>query len=1207
MTWTFRDFPDNPRVLENLKDTFSKHKPIAFVGAGASAGLYPMWDPFIGQLADHTVAQGKAAPTDAERWKKDKDSTPQQRVDTIIRKLGVERYHTFLEKTFGPQRGCDGNCFTSVHAALLGLPFKGYLTTNYDPALDVARAKLRDTVSVGIPTWQDENVVYAWRTGGVFTPDACPVLWLHGCWQRPKGIVLNSKEYREAYRLGFFHDTFRNIWLTEHLVFVGFGFNDPQYNFMVGEFLRDLPYVEPRHVAILGWTMPEDGSTPDPEAITEKRAGLEADYHVHALFYPVWDGDHSELARLLDALQAECGCAATPPPTAPSSLSPSTPPAEPVTEALPAPASMAVPSSFSPTSPSPVAPSWPIKWVHETSDDAAFIGRTEAMDTLNRWVRDPAVRIVGVCAVGGAGKTALVGHWLKQTAGWRGLNRNFAGLFGWSFYQNQDSKEFLRELLEWAHEAFNWPQPGSDERRLRTEAVRLLREKPVVLVLDGLEVLQEERGETQEGVRHGTFLDADLRGLLHDLCEEADCTSLAVLTSRFTFADLDRHLGTAFHQLELPGLEDDQGAELLRRLSVGGPDRDRREVSRRLDGHPLALRVFNEALPEAERARSLQFLELVFTTGEVPEGSTLGGKLHRLLKFYEKRLPRDTVRLLSVVALFRTPVAEEMILHLARKLYGSKKKRPLPDDAARVRSLSGLHLRGILSREPLHGSQDGLGYACHPILRDHFRSVLLGSGLARRAADMLAGKPAAIRPRSVQEIEPILLAIEILLLAGQVRVANDLYQGRLERGELFKWLPALREGMICALGFVQNADRRKNLEEKLSRRALAFYLYEVAIFASHSGDYNTSLPFYHESYERQGSGEENVSDKSVNQRNMAALYVFQGKAVLAEQAASRALELAYQLREWQDLCDSFATYGWTLTLSGRLSEATEALARANALEKKYNSNGHELYSIRGIYWAELHLRGGLTSLTAKRTKANLGICQRHGWNHIIVSCHRVLAVTALAEGNLEDARAALEQAEAISQQGQILFELAQAHLTGGGLALARGDASAAQRRAAEALDLAGPRGMRMIQADALVLRGKARLLEARHEPSGLVQDANAAVQGAARAKHREDRATRALDDATEAKRMASQCGYPWGERDGLRLEIEALAILADIHAPTDPARAERERKAVATARREAEALDRKLTLTEADLAKADQEAQVWLTDWEKENAKQKRK
>ncbi|MGH8576734.1 MAG: hypothetical protein ACREXX_15045 [Gammaproteobacteria bacterium] len=95
--------------------------------------MYPLWGRFIELLADHAVAEGKAEDKDAKRWKADTTSNPQQRVNVILRKLGEPLYRSFLRDTFGPRNGADGRRYTATHAALLRLPFRAYVTTNYDP------------------------------------------------------------------------------------------------------------------------------------------------------------------------------------------------------------------------------------------------------------------------------------------------------------------------------------------------------------------------------------------------------------------------------------------------------------------------------------------------------------------------------------------------------------------------------------------------------------------------------------------------------------------------------------------------------------------------------------------------------------------------------------------------------------------------------------------------------------------------------------------------------------------------------------------------------------------------------------------------------------------------------------------------------------------------------------------------------------------
>jgi hypothetical protein len=192
----------------------------------------------------------------------------------------------------------------------------------------------------------------------------------------------------------------------------------------------------------------------------------------------------------------------------------------------------------------------------------------------------------------------------------------------------------------------------------------------------------------------------------------------------------------------------------------------------------------------------------------------------------------------------------------------------------------------------------------------------------------------------------------------------------------------------------------------------------------------------------------------------------------------------------------------------------------------------------------------------------------------------MLGWCALVEGRLDEAETELQKAEPILYSGQLIFWLARLHLTAGTLALAHRDAPCAFHRVVEVLALAEPRGMKLVHADALVIRGRARLLEAKP-----------------------DHAIRALDDATEAIHIARDCGYPWAERDALFLEADARTALADFYDQTDPARVTRERTTATKAHTEAEALAKKLVLTDEDLAQANRDAQAWLAEWE--NAKPK--
>ncbi|MFC7333880.1 SIR2 family protein [Rhodocista pekingensis] len=1090
---------------------------VAFVGAGASAGLYPLWGQFIDQLADHAVEVGKAEPKDAERWKRNNGSTPQQRVNAILRKLGDDRYRQFLKSTFGPKRGADGKRFTPVHAALMTRPFKGFVTTNYDPALDFARQEFRkECLTTGTPTWEDEGEIHRWYTGEVFQ-DECPILWLHGYWQKPGGTVLNARDYAAAYRPGLYKRVFEKLWGQDRLVFAGFGFNDPQFTFMVGELLRDFrdAHALPRHIALLGWPLKE-GETIDPDDVRDRREAFEQDYHVRPLFYPAPNGgrDHSALLTLLDALAAR---------------EPPKPPTQ---------ATAAVPTLYQ-------------HWVHAASDDDRFTGRGEEMVRLDRWVKDPRVRAVALCAVGGTGKTALIGHWLKHTAGWQ--SRPFAGLFAWSFYQDRDTGNLLTAFLDWTHKTFGSPAPTGD-RDLAREACRRLAERPLVLVLDGLEVVQEGEEEA-----HGRFLDGLLRDFLTRACRD-DHSSLIVLTSRFTLADLTRFLGLSFQQLELPGLTPDQGADLLGSMKVDGTAEERREVSAALQGHPLGLRVFADAIPSDLRDTPRRFLDQVFTPGTTAPGAPLAEKLRRLLGFYERRLSPTQVRLLGVVALFRTPVAEATVLRIARGLFGEDAEAPLPADSALRTTLSRLQLDGVLTREPM---ADGAGYAAHPVLRDHFRGVLIGSGAAGRAADLLSGAPSDDRPRTLAAVEPVLLAIDLLQAAGDFRAADALYRGRLENGQLLKWIAAPQAKRAVARGFVGDAERQGRCAEQLGEIRLAFYWNALGFAAGYLGDLHEGAAAINKAndIDRQRKDWKRLSN---GLQNACSIQVDLGNLQGAFKKSGEALRHAEKVSDDREVRNSAAYVGFTAALlakDGRLRQGLIEFSRANVLEIAIGYSMHGLYSLRGTRWVDVMLRGGqpdVVETAVARLRDNRAISDRNSWDNDAARYDRLLAEASRLQDRPGEAASPLAVAEGVFRRG-MLVELARLHVTAGRVDLALSRLDDALARAEEALSIAAPREMRLIQADALILRGQVRLALGDQD--------------------------RAVDDGEAALRIALDCSYGWGERDAWRLLAQSL--------PPGP----RQRAAKA----EADALDAELTITMADLDAADAEAQIWLKEWQARN------
>jgi hypothetical protein len=189
--------PGNDYAFERLTKALASARAVAFVGAGASTGLYPLWNPLIRRLADEAVPQGLADDAERAHWLERCAARPQQTVRGIKDALQEGRYGSLLREIFGPKSGPDGRRFTAVHDALLRLPFRGYVTTNFDPALLEARHVIRPAApAAGCGTWRDQDLVHRWITGDIFDEDTCPVMFLHGSHDRCDSIVLGVGEYR---------------------------------------------------------------------------------------------------------------------------------------------------------------------------------------------------------------------------------------------------------------------------------------------------------------------------------------------------------------------------------------------------------------------------------------------------------------------------------------------------------------------------------------------------------------------------------------------------------------------------------------------------------------------------------------------------------------------------------------------------------------------------------------------------------------------------------------------------------------------------------------------------------------------------------------------------------------------------------------------------------------------------------------------------
>ena len=309
----------------------------------------------------------------------------------------------------------------------------------------------------------------------------------------------------------------------------------------------------------------------------------------------------------------------------------------------------------------------PVRWVPGPERVEHFTGRAEELARLDRWAADPQVALVGVTAWGGAGKTALVTHWMQEAGGVARRPPVLRGMFGWSFYADPSAERWAQgRCLTGRQHDLGITVAGT--ARLAEKVLGLLRAVSLLLVLDGLERVQE--GPAGDGF--GRLLDGTLREVLAGACQRPS-GGLIVLTSRFPFADLETFDGGSARMLEVPPFTPAEGAALI--AASGGdwlPEDERRALVRAVDGHALATGVLAGLLAARPSAS-----ELTTLGANLAAATRTDARVGRVLEFYAGRLAEADRYLLAAVSLFSQA-------HRSRRGAGGRRARGLRFPARRM-------------------------------------------------------------------------------------------------------------------------------------------------------------------------------------------------------------------------------------------------------------------------------------------------------------------------------------------------------------------------------------------------------------------------------------------------------------------------------------------------------------------------------------------
>lgn len=200
---------------------------IAFCGAGISMAVkrsddraLPSWPELLIELIEH--AERESVALDDAR--KDMISAIGQGEFLMVaqelqERLGEESVLRCLRKIFLDPALKPND----LHTELVAIPFRGFLTTNYDTLIEGActvRSK-----GVIPPVLTQENLTRApnpLRVPGTF------VFKIHGDVNRGEGIVLGTHDYQDQlFRAPGLRSFLETLFTTQTVLFLGFGLGDP--------------------------------------------------------------------------------------------------------------------------------------------------------------------------------------------------------------------------------------------------------------------------------------------------------------------------------------------------------------------------------------------------------------------------------------------------------------------------------------------------------------------------------------------------------------------------------------------------------------------------------------------------------------------------------------------------------------------------------------------------------------------------------------------------------------------------------------------------------------------------------------------------------------------------------------------------------------------------------------------------------------------
>jgi tetratricopeptide (TPR) repeat protein len=688
------------------------------------------------------------------------------------------------------------------------------------------------------------------------------------------------------------------------------------------------------------------------------------------------------------------------------------------------------------------------------------------------------VNVLSLVAWGGVGKTALVNVWLNQMGAdnYRGAER----VFGWSFYsqgaaegRQVSADQFIAAALQW----FGDPDPTQGSPWDKGERlVELVKRQRTLLILDGLEPLQSP-------LEAGRIKDPSLCRLLRELARQNP--GLCILTTRLPVDDLkdfippplpspivDREGGVV--QVDLENLSPEAGAAYLAHLGVQGATDELRQTAQEYGGHALALTLLGTYLRVVYHGDVRQRDRIARLTDERRQGA----HARRVMESYERWFQdKPELDILRMMGLFDRPAEGGALAALRRKpaIKGltEQVQNLKPEDW--LRAVENLRTARLLAAPDPHGP-DTLD--CHPLLREHFGEKLRqGNPQAWREAHSRLYEYykslAKEYPDTIEEIAPLYAAVAHGGQAGRHKEAlREVYWRRIQRGsEAFntRKLGAIGAELAILSGFFDPPWRKT--VDGLGEDAKGFVLNEAGFRLRAFGRLEESVQPMQAGLDAD-MARKDWKNAAIAASNLSGLRLTSGDLAQALAYARQSVELADRSGTAEERIVGRTVLADVLHQAGRLMEAEALFHKAEGMQKEWQPEFPLLYSVQGFQYCDLLLSQGKYQEVSSRADQTLEWAEHFGLglltialDHISMGCAHLLQAQSEGTGDYTHAATHLEHAvDGLRQAGAQEF-IVRGLLVRAELRRVRGELEWARADLEEAMSIATRGGMRLFEAD----------------------------------------------------------------------------------------------------------------------------------------------